>query len=195
MGNCVRHFQGHCVAEEVDWAAQTVNCAENCAICPSDFNPFLTGSNRKKKYCFDFHQEFAALKEYLLDNNINSGGYSNCTGKVMMIITFINCVPCSLMSLHVALQAFIFYSLCLCSGGFLLLVAYWKPDWSLQMKCSACPLHEASYILLKVYTCTQCSVILKINAQYFIKSISSIPDSMHVSSPRTSIIFLNYIIW
>lgn len=43
----------------------------------------------------------------------------------------------------------LYYLLACCSGGFLLLVAYWRPDWALKMKCSSCSLKNATCLLLR----------------------------------------------
>jgi len=47
------------------------------------------------------------------------------------------------------IKTFLFCLLVLCSGGFLLLVCYWRPDWSLILRCSRCFLSEAKYVLIK----------------------------------------------
>ncbi|KAM7445100.1 hypothetical protein ABFA07_006360 [Porites harrisoni] len=46
-------------------------------------------------------------------------------------------------------KSIVYYVLAFCSGGFLLLVSYWRPDWALKMKCSPCALNKATYVLLK----------------------------------------------
>ncbi|XP_032223526.1 polyamine-transporting ATPase 13A3 [Nematostella vectensis] len=43
----------------------------------------------------------------------------------------------------------LFYMLVLCSGGFLILICYWKPEWKLKLICTQCHCCRADYVLLK----------------------------------------------
>ncbi|XP_032238659.2 polyamine-transporting ATPase 13A3 isoform X2 [Nematostella vectensis] len=47
------------------------------------------------------------------------------------------------------IKIILYYLMVLCSGGFLVLVSYWRPDWKLKLTSSPCPLHKAKYVLLK----------------------------------------------
>lgn len=47
------------------------------------------------------------------------------------------------------LQTIIYYLLACCTGGFVFLVSYWRPDWALKIKCSPCSLNKATQVLLK----------------------------------------------
>lgn len=48
-------------------------------------------------------------------------------------------------------KSIIYYLLGCCTGGFIFLVAYWRPDWALKFKCSPCPLKKATHVLLKTF--------------------------------------------
>jgi len=46
-------------------------------------------------------------------------------------------------------KTIIYYLLACCTGGFIFLVSYWRPDWALKIKCSPCSLNKATHVLLK----------------------------------------------
>ncbi|KAK2552730.1 Polyamine-transporting ATPase 13A3 [Acropora cervicornis] len=43
----------------------------------------------------------------------------------------------------------LYYFLAFCTGGFLLIVSYWRADWALKMKCCPCSLKRATNVLLR----------------------------------------------
>ncbi|XP_078374483.1 polyamine-transporting ATPase 13A3-like isoform X2 [Oculina patagonica] len=76
--------------------------------------------------------------------NINFNGLKYChiedeDGEKLVCFGY-RCNPCTTI---------IYYLLACCTGGFVFLVSYWRPDWALKIKCSPCSLNKATQVLLK----------------------------------------------
>ena len=56
---------------------------------------------------------------------------------------------CNVDCFFLVFQTIIYFLLACCTGGFVFLVSYWRPDWALKIKCSPCSLNKATHVLLK----------------------------------------------
>lgn len=70
-------------------------------------------------------------------------------------------------------QTIIYYLLACCTGGFVFLVSYWRPDWALKIKCSPCSLNKATHVLLKASNkkLNKCDLFGEIHQQISLKQL------------------------